>query len=124
MGCSKLDYSLAEELEAGMNIDGNIGENHDEARKEAEEKSTELESLRIQLEKQERTTSLRKADSHFLQLQLEDKDKLLEEVSSLLEAVEKRQGELERENLALRRELTVFREERGEERGIIIRNTP
>lgn len=122
--CSKLDYSLAEELEAGMNVNGIIGENNDEARKEAEEKRTELESLRMQLEKQERTTSLRKADSHFLQLQLEDKDKLLEEVSSLLEAVEKRQGELERENLALRRELTVFREERGEERGIIIRNTP
>lgn len=123
--CYRLDHSLAEELEAGINVDGIIGENHDETRKEeVEEKRTELESLRMQLEKQERTTSLRKADSHFLQLQLEYKDNLLEEVSSLLEAVEKRQEELERENLALRRELTVFREERGEERGIIIRNTP
>lgn len=119
----KLDKSLSEELETGMKVGEIIG-NFGETSREAEEINTELESLRMQLEQQERTTTLRKADSHFLQLQLEEKDKLLEEVSSLLEAVEKRQGVLERENFALKRELNVLREERGEERGIIIGNTP
>jgi centromeric protein E len=99
------DPSLSEELETYMYIDGSIGE----ASKEAEEKKAEVESLRMQLERQERTTSLRKADSSFLQSQLEEKDKLMEDVSSLLEAVEKRQGELERENFALKRELEILR---------------
>jgi len=107
-----LDQSLSEELEAGMNIDGSIGEDYGKTSKEAEEKKAEVESLRMQLEQQERTTSLRKADSYFLQSQLQEKDKLLEEVSSLLEAVEQRQGELERENVALKRELESLREER------------
>ena len=109
-----LDESLTEELEAGMKVSGIVDESHGETTKEAEEKRTELESLRMQLEQQERTTNLRKADSHFLQLQLEQKDKLLEEVSSLLEAVEKRQGELERENLALKQELNEVRQESNE----------
>ena len=99
------DPSLSKELETYMYIDGTI----DEASKEAEEKKAEVESLRMQLERQERTTSLRKADSSFLQSQLKEKDKLMEDVSSLLEAVEKRQGELERENCALKRELEILR---------------
>lgn len=117
------DESLSE-LETDEDVDKIVGVMFSDTSKEDEEKKAELESLRKQLKQQERTTSLRKADSHFLQLQLEEKDKLLEEVSSLLEAVEMRQGELERENFALKRELDVLREERGEERGIIISNTP
>ena len=109
-----LDESLSEELEAGMNVDGIIDEIYVKNSKKNEERKTELESLRMQLEQQERTTSLRKADSHFLQLQLEEKDKFLEEVSSLLEALEQRQCELERENLALQQELSVLREEKGQ----------
>ena len=120
-----LDESLSEELEAGVSLERVVGEIDEQtSSKSDDEKDAKLESLRRQLKHQERTTSLRKADSHFLQLQLEEKDMLLEDVSSLLEAVEKRQGELERENLALWREINGLREERGEERGILIRNTP
>jgi hypothetical protein len=68
-----------------------------------------VETLRKQLEQQELTTSLRKADSSFLQNQLREKDKLLEEVSKVLEAVEKRQAELESENVALRAEIKVIK---------------
>lgn len=131
-----LDQSLSEELEVGNDLDRvlaecddmseseNDGEVDEMKNKELEEKDAELESLRIQLHKQERTTSLRKADSNFLQRQLEEKDKLLEEVSSLLEAVEKRQVELERENLSLRKEIKELRFERGEDRGILMRTSP
>jgi len=125
--CRILDESLTEELEAGMKFSGIVDESHGETTKEAEEKRTELESLRMQLEQQERTTNLRKADSHFLQLQLEQKDKLLEEVSSLLEAVEKRQGELERENFALKQQLNEVRQDSNElqeEMGILISSSP
>mmetsp|Transcript_17465 Transcript_17465/g.48225 ORF Transcript_17465/g.48225 Transcript_17465/m.48225 type:complete len:776 (+) Transcript_17465:65-2392(+) len=108
-----LDQSLSDELNAGMSFEGNMDEGYGVNDEYAEEKKAELESLRMQLEQQERTTSLRKADSHFLQAQLEEKDKLLEEVSSLLEAVEQRQGELERENVALKMELNRLRDERG-----------
>ena len=133
---SMLDQSLSEELVVGKDLDEvfaesdvvSDSENDDEGdvviSKELEGKDAELESLRIQLEKQERTTSLRKADSHFLQRQLEEKDKLLEEVSTLLEAVEKRQVELEQENVLLRREINGLRCERGEDRGILMRTSP
>ncbi len=116
--------SFAEEVEGGIDLDKSVEEIDGETIEEVNDKDAELESLRRQLKRQQRTTSLRKADSHFLQIQLEEKDMLLEEVSSLLEAVEKRQGDLERENLALWREINALREERGEERGILIRNTP
>jgi hypothetical protein len=69
----------------------------------------EVETLRKQLEKQALTTSLRKADSSFLQNQLREKDKLLEEVSKVLEAVEKRQADLESENVALRSEIKALK---------------
>lgn len=108
-----LDQSLSEELKAGLLFEGSIDEGYGATIEEVEEKKAELESLRIKLEQQERTTSLRKADSHFLQSQLEEKDKLLEEVSSLLEAVEQRQGKLEQENLALKMELDRLRDKRG-----------
>jgi hypothetical protein len=68
-----------------------------------------VETLQKQLEQQELTTSLRKADSSFLQNQLREKDKLLEEVSKVLEAVEKRQAELESENVALRTEIKALK---------------
>eukprot|EP00980_Cylindrotheca_fusiformis_P007670 scaffold1605_cov141-Cylindrotheca_fusiformis.AAC.33 len=69
----------------------------------------EVEELRSQLEKHELATTLRKADSSFLQSQLREKDLLLEEVSNVLEAVEVRQAELERENAALRAELFALK---------------
>jgi len=70
---------------------------------------TEVESLRAQLFQQEVTTSLRTADSSFLQKQLEEKDDLLQEVSKILEAVEHRQSQLEAENAALRMELRAVK---------------
>jgi hypothetical protein len=94
------DRSLEDELNAVMPFDELI---------ESEEKKSEVESLRKQLEEYERTTNLRKADSSFLQAQLEEKDKLLEEVSNLLEAVEQRQAELEKENAELKREVAELR---------------
>lgn len=71
----------------------------------------EIKRLRAQLEEQEGTVSLRKADASFLQRQLEEKDNLLQEVSKLLEAVEVRQSELERENQRLREEIAALKEE-------------
>jgi centromeric protein E len=73
------------------------------------ENDEEVESLRKQLEQQELATSLRKADSSFLQRQLQEKDELLEEVSKVLEAVEKRQNELEAENFSLKEEVAALR---------------
>ena len=66
----------------------------------------EVERLRAQLHEQAVHTSLRKADSTFLQSQLEQKDVLLKDISQILEAVEKRQVELEAENERLKREFT------------------
>jgi septal ring factor EnvC (AmiA/AmiB activator) len=74
----------------------------------------EVESLRKQLEHQQRSTNLRKADSSFLQSQLKEKEELLIEVSQLLEAVEKRQNELEDENADLKQRLTALLNERVE----------
>ena len=69
----------------------------------------EVRNLRVQLEEQQVATSLRKADSTFLQAQLEEKDNLLHEVSKILEAVEERQAKLEAENAALRKELAALK---------------
>jgi len=64
----------------------------------------EVERLRAQLHEQAVTTSLRKADSTFLQSQLQEKDMLLKDVSQILEAVENRQVELEADNDRLKHE--------------------
>jgi centromeric protein E len=69
----------------------------------------EVRSLRAALEQQEVVTSLRQADSSFLQAQLEEKDNLLMEVSKLLETVEERQLALENENMQLRNELNEYK---------------
>lgn len=69
----------------------------------------EVRHLRAALEQQEVVTSLRQADSSFLQSQLEEKDNILAEVSKLLEAVEERQGALEAENASLRREVATLK---------------
>jgi septal ring factor EnvC (AmiA/AmiB activator) len=69
----------------------------------------EVRSLRAALEQQEVATSLRQADSSFLPAQFEEKDNLLAEVAKLLEAVEEQQGELEAENIRLRREVAELR---------------
>jgi hypothetical protein len=66
----------------------------------------EVERLRAQLHEQAVTTSLRRADSTFLQSQLQEKDKLLTDVSQILEVVEKRQVELEADNEKLKQEYT------------------
>ena len=68
-------------------------------------RDAEVEKLRAQLHEQEVTTSLRKADSSFLQQQLEEKDNLLYEVSKILEAVEQRQIDLEQTNHSLKASL-------------------
>eukprot|EP00956_Cyclotella_meneghiniana_P014035 scaffold20782_cov55-Cyclotella_meneghiniana.AAC.4 len=65
----------------------------------------EVEKLRIQLQEQEITTTMRKADSSFLQAQLAEKDKVLDEVWVLLDSLEKRQASLEQENQELKKEL-------------------
>ena len=65
----------------------------------------EVRQLRAQLEEHEVVTSLRQADSSFLQTQLEEKDQLLLEVSKILEALEERQSALEAENQSLRRQV-------------------
>jgi len=62
-------------------------------------KNEEVERLRGQLHQQAMATSLRQADSSFLQSQLQEKDTLLHEVSKILESVERRQIQLEKENV-------------------------
>mmetsp|Transcript_4364 Transcript_4364/g.6670 ORF Transcript_4364/g.6670 Transcript_4364/m.6670 type:complete len:186 (-) Transcript_4364:115-672(-) len=62
------------------------------------ESQVEVERLRAQLHDQAVHSSLRMADSTFLQAQLQEKDALLKDISQILEAVEKRQVELETEN--------------------------
>jgi len=62
------------------------------------ESEVEVERLRAQLHDQAVHSSLRMADSTFLQAQLQEKDALLKDISQILEAVEKRQVELETEN--------------------------
>lgn len=62
-------------------------------------KNEEVERLRGQLHQQAVATSLRQADSSFLQTQLQEKDILLKEVSKILESVERRQIQLEKENV-------------------------
>ncbi|KAL7547423.1 hypothetical protein ACHAWF_010728 [Thalassiosira exigua] len=69
------------------------------------ERDAEVERLRLQLQEQEVATTMRKADSSFLQGRLNEKEGLLREVSTLLEALEKRQVDLERENKQLREDL-------------------
>lgn len=78
----------------------------------------EVEELRAQLHEKEVTTSLRKADSSFLQSQLAEKDVLLAEVSKFLETVEKRQVELEAEIVSLKDQLS-----RSEENLAILRQS-
>lgn len=79
--------------------------------KKRQEPSDEVRNLREQLEKQEQASSMRKADSSFLQNQLEEKDKLLSEVSKVLEAVEERQSQLENENERLRQQVWQLQKE-------------
>lgn len=71
------------------------------------QRDEEVERLRLQLQEQEVTTTMRKADSSFLQGQLDEKESLLKEVSILLEALEKRQLALESENAQLREDLAA-----------------
>lgn len=101
----KTDQDMEAELARIQGILGSV------LKKRRDERTTDhqVKLLRAQLEKQEETVSLRKADASFLQRQLEEKDDLLQEVSKLLEAVEIRQSELERENQKLRAELDTYK---------------
>ena len=69
------------------------------------DRNDEVERLRAQLHDQAVTTSLRKADSSFLQKELLEKNQLLTETSKFLESVEERQLALEAENMKLKMEL-------------------
>jgi len=69
------------------------------------QRDVEVEQLRSQLQAQELATSLRKADSSFLESQLAQKDSLLKEISKILESVETRQVELEQENAKMKMQL-------------------
>jgi centromeric protein E len=82
------------------------------------QRDKEVEELRAQLHRKEVTTSLRKADSSFLQSQLAEKDMLLAEVSKILDVVEKRQIELETENTSLKEQLA-----RSEENLALVRRS-
>jgi centromeric protein E len=66
------------------------------------EEEREVATLRKQLEEQEMTANLKKADASFLQKELNEKVLLLEEVSKVLDALEERQNQLEAENAALK----------------------
>lgn len=67
----------------------------------------EVLKLRAQLQRQETKTTLRQADTSFLQGQLEKKESILKDVSAILDEVEKRQQELEAENRRMKEELTM-----------------
>ena len=69
------------------------------------QRDAEVERLRMQLKEQEVASTMRKADSSFLQSELDKKENLLNQVSVLLSALEKRQLELEQENKQLRGDL-------------------
>ena len=75
-----------------------------------EQEEREVVSLRKQLEEQEMNTNLSKADASFLQNQLNEKDKLLEEVWKILDALEERQNTLEKENALLKAEVAELKE--------------
>lgn len=68
-------------------------------------KLAEVEKLRLQLQEQEVASTMRKADSSFLQSQLNEKEELLKDVSVLLQALENRHLELETENRQLKEDL-------------------
>jgi len=72
------------------------------------DRNDEVERLRAQLHDQAVTTSLRKADSSFLQKELLEKNQLLTETSKFLESVEERQLALEAENMKLKMELAKY----------------
>ena len=69
------------------------------------QRDAEVEKLRLQLQEQEVASTMRKADSSFLQSQLNEKEELLKDVSVLLQALENRQLELETENRQLKEDL-------------------
>ena len=69
------------------------------------QRDAEVEKLRLQLQEQEVASTMRKADSSFLQSQLNEKEELLKDVYMLLQALENRQLELENENRQLKEDL-------------------
>lgn len=98
------DKGLQEQLNRIRGLLGSVMKKRNGVHHEREE----VRTLRAQLEHQETASALRKADSSFLQQQLEQKDALLKEVSKLLEQMEERQIKLEEENAALRKELASY----------------
>ncbi|KAL7434033.1 hypothetical protein ACHAXH_004023 [Discostella pseudostelligera] len=84
---------------------GGGGDDNINAQYRTPKRDAEIERLRMQLQEQEVTSTMRKADSSFLQSQLNEKEGILQEVAVLLEALEKRQLELENENKQLKNDL-------------------
>jgi len=76
--------------------------------------ASEVLELRAQLEQHEAASTIRKADSSFLQKQLEEKEDLLAEISKLLEQMEQRQNTLEKDNAKLRRQLVAYQDTFGD----------
>lgn len=100
------DMDLRNELQRVQGLLGSVLKKKRELhRTKSNEGDEEVRNLRLQLEKQEVTASLSKADSSFLQQQLAEKDSLLHEAYKILEQVEQRQTALEAENSFLRAEL-------------------
>jgi centromeric protein E len=71
------------------------------------DRDEEVEKLRIQLQEQQITSTMRKADSSFLQNQLAEKQSFVEDLTKLLDDLEKRQNTLELENAELKKELAA-----------------
>jgi hypothetical protein len=68
--------------------------------------SGDIEELRAEITRLDLENKVNKADAHFLEQQLNDKDSMLKEVAGVLDAVEKHQEDLEKENNELAEALT------------------
>jgi hypothetical protein len=66
----------------------------------------EIEALKAEVDQLKLENKVHKADAHFLEQQLNDKDNMLREVANVLDAVERHQEDLERENGELAEALT------------------
>ena len=109
-GAFQPDLDLHKELRRVQGLLGSVLKKKRElGRTKSNDEDDEVRNLRLQLEQQEVTANLSKADSSFLQQQLAEKDSLLHEVYKVLEQVEQRQTALEAENAALKAQVARLR---------------
>lgn len=73
--------------------------------------SAEVEQLRLRLEAQQVDWTLSRADNQFLQEQLEERDKLINELAEGLKGIEENQTALEEDNRAFTEEMETLRAE-------------